>query len=92
MDEVKSRVAEAGAFLPAGERAKAPLRTTPDSFRYDSSGSSSKPISSKLETSVKMPSGPDSCEEDRYDEDLEDLEPDSSGGELGVVVQMVVIS
>ena len=31
-------------------------------------------------------------EEDRKEEDLEDLEPDKSGGELGVVVQMVVIS
>lgn len=41
--------------------------------------------------SARIPSGPDSCEEDRKDEDLEDLDPDSSGGELGVV-QMVVIS
>lgn len=50
-------------------------------------------MSSKLEISVKTPSGPDSCDDDRYDEDLEDLEPDSSGGELGVVVvQIVVIS
>lgn len=39
-----------------------------------------------------MPSGPDSCEEERKDEDLEDLDPESSGGEFGVVVQMVVIS
>ena len=39
-----------------------------------------------------MPSGPDNCEDERKDEDLEDLDPDSSGGEFGVVVQMVVIS
>lgn len=49
-------------------------------------------MSSKFEISVKMPSGPDSCEDERKDEDLDDLEPDSSGGEFGVVVQMVVIS
>ena len=49
-------------------------------------------MSSKLEISVKMPSGPDSCEDERKEEDLEDLEPDNSGGELGEVVQTVVIS
>lgn len=48
-------------------------------------------MSSKLDISVKIPSGPSSWEEERKEEDLEDLEPDSSGGELGVV-QMVVIS
>lgn len=38
-----------------------------------------------------MPSGPDSWEEEWKEDDLEDLDPDSSGGEFGVV-QMVVIS
>jgi hypothetical protein len=34
---------------------------------------------------------PSDCEEDLKEEDLEDFDPDSSGGELGVA-QMVVIS
>lgn len=38
-----------------------------------------------------MPSGPDSWEEEWKEDDLEDLDPDNSGGEFGVV-QSVVIS
>lgn len=76
-------------FLPYGEAAAAAAAAA-ELFRYDSSGSSSRPMSSKFEISVKMPSGPDSCDDERNDEDLEDLEPESSGGEFGVVVQMVI--
>lgn len=39
-----------------------------------------------------MASGPECCEEERKEEDLEDLDPERSGGEFGVVVQTVVIS
>ena len=48
------------------------------------SASSSRPISSKLEISVNRPSGPENWEDDWKEEDLEDLDPDNSGGELGV--------
>lgn len=48
-------------------------------------------MSSKLEMSAKMPSVPDSWEEEWKEDDFEDLDPESSGGEFGVV-QMVVIS
>jgi hypothetical protein len=39
-----------------------------------------------------MPSDPESWEEERKEDDLEDLEPDNSGGELGVLQTVVVIS
>lgn len=39
-----------------------------------------------------MASGPECCEEERKEEDLEDLDPERSGGEFGVVVQTVVIA
>ena len=56
-----------------------------------SSESSSRPISSKLEISVKMLSGPSIWEEWK-EEDLEDLDPDNSGGELGVEQMVVMVS
>ena len=48
-------------------------------------------MSSKLDMSVRIPSGPSSCDEEWTDEDLEDLDPDRSGGELGAV-EVVVMS
>lgn len=48
-------------------------------------------MSSKLEISARIPSGLDNWEEEWNEEDLEDLDSDSSGGEFGVV-QTVVIS
>lgn len=53
--------------------------------------SSSRPISSKLPTSVKTLSGPSIWEEEWKEEDLEDLDPDNSGGELGVAQTVVVM-
>lgn len=50
---------------------------------YGSSGSSASPISSKLEASAKPMSGPEVCDEEWKDEDLEDLDPERSGGEFG---------
>lgn len=53
--------------------------------------SSSKPISSKFPTSVKMLSWVSICEE-WNDEDFEDLDPVNSGGELGDGETVVMIS
>lgn len=51
--------------------------------------SSASPISSKLDTSVKLASWSDACD-DRKDVDFEDLEPESSGGELTEATVIVV--
>lgn len=48
-------------------------------------------MSSKLEISVKMPSGPGNWEEWK-DDDFEDLDPVRSGGELGAVVDSIISS
>lgn len=58
----------------------------------ESSASSSKPISSKFPMSVKMLSGSSIWEEEWKEEDLEDLDPDNSGGELGVGQTVVMVS
>lgn len=49
-------------------------------------------MSSKLPISVKTLSGPSIWEEEWKEEDLEDLDPDNSGGELGVGQTVVMIS
>lgn len=49
-------------------------------------------MSSKLPISVKTLSGPSICEEEWNDEDLEDLDPDNSGGELGLGQTVVMVS
>lgn len=48
-------------------------------------------MSSKLEISVKMPSGPENWEEWKED-DFEDLDPVRSGGEPGAVVDSIISS
>jgi hypothetical protein len=47
-------------------------------------------MSSKCEISVTMPSGLENWEEEWREEDLEDLEPVKSGGELGAVAKVVI--
>jgi hypothetical protein len=42
-------------------------------------------MSSKFEISAKIPPGPESWEDECKDEDLEDFDPDNSGGESGAV-------
>ena len=42
-------------------------------------------MSSKFEISAKIPPGPESWEDEWKDEDLEDLDPDNSGGEFGAM-------
>lgn len=56
------------------------------------SESSSRPISSKFPTSVKILSGPSIWEEEWKEEDLDDFDPDNSGGELGLGQTVVMIS
>lgn len=56
------------------------------------SASSSKPMSSKLPISVKTLSGPSIWVEEWKEDDLEDLDPDKSGGELGVGQTVVMVS
>jgi len=53
--------------------------------------SSWRPISSKLEISARKPSGPESWEE-RKEDDLEDLDPERSGGESGAMETVVISS
>lgn len=93
---VNSRVEAAGTLLDilaAGDRAIAAERPCETGGSvYGKSASSSKPISSKFEISVKILSGPSGWEEEWNEEDLEDLDPESSGGELGVGHTVVMIS
>ena len=48
-------------------------------------------MSSKFEMSA-APSALESCDEELYEEDFEDLEPLNSGGESGVVETVVISS
>src|SRR5262245_1885641 len=48
-------------------------------------------MSSKLDISERMPSGPDSWEE-RKEDDLDDLDPERSGGESGTMETVVISS
>lgn len=54
--------------------------------------SSSRPMSSKCDMSVRTGSGFEFREDECNEEDLEDLEPVRSGGEPGAVGAKVVIS
>lgn len=49
-------------------------------------------MSSKFPMSVNTLSGPSICEDEWNEDDLEDLDPDSSGGEFGVGQTVVMIS
>jgi hypothetical protein len=47
-------------------------------------------MSSKFITSVTMPSWLDSCEVEQYEEDLDDRDPERSGGEPGLLIVVVI--
>lgn len=54
--------------------------------------SSPSPMSSKLVTSDRMPSGLELWKEEWLEEDIEDFEPDESGGEFGGLIIVVISS
>lgn len=49
-------------------------------------------MSSKFVTSARMPSGLELWKEECVDDDLEDFEPDKSGGEFGALIMVVISS